>query len=96
MIRVEELMTEEIVHPSNPLHHARALAHRALIRMRLKQWTTAVDDAKEVTFGFIHCPMVVLTIAHKVSQDSAIEDWSYRKRDGPGPQGRTRVGDACF
>ena len=48
MTHVEELLTEEIDHPSNPFHHARALAHRALVRMRLKQWDTAVDDVKKV------------------------------------------------
>ncbi|KAF8556849.1 WD40 repeat-like protein, partial [Imleria badia] len=46
LTRVEELLTQEILHPSNPFHHARALAHRALVRTRSKQWNTAVDDAK--------------------------------------------------
>ena len=95
MTHVEELLTEEIDHPSNPFHHARALAHRAFVRMRLKQWDTAVDDARKV-YCVIYGSMLMLTIACKVYQDSAIGDWSYRKRHGPGPRRRTRVGDTCF
>ncbi|KAH0826783.1 hypothetical protein J3R83DRAFT_5198 [Lanmaoa asiatica] len=47
LIRVEELLTEEILHPSNFFHHARALAHRALMRIRSQQWNMAINDAKE-------------------------------------------------
>ena len=53
LTRVEELLAPEILHPSSPFHHARALAHRALVRARLKQWSTAVDDAKEVLWSHL-------------------------------------------
>ena len=50
LTRVEELLTEEIEQPVDPhlLRHARALAYRALVRSRLKQWDMAIDDAKKV------------------------------------------------
>ena len=38
LTRVEGLLTEEIVLSSNPLYHAQALAYRALVRSRSKQW----------------------------------------------------------
>ncbi|KAF8556862.1 hypothetical protein OG21DRAFT_1495255 [Imleria badia] len=47
LTRVEELLTEDIIHPVNPFHHAHALAHRALVRSRSKQWDMAIDDAKK-------------------------------------------------
>ncbi|KAG8216979.1 hypothetical protein J3R82DRAFT_7285 [Butyriboletus roseoflavus] len=46
LIRAEELLTEEIVHPSSPFHHASALAHRVIVRARSKQQNIAIDDAK--------------------------------------------------
>ena len=39
---VEQLLTDDI------LHHSHALAQRALVRTRLKQWEMAIDDAKKV------------------------------------------------
>jgi len=62
MVRVEELFGEDILHPSNPFHHARALAHRALVRARLKRCDMAIDDAKKVTLTH-PSSHVVLTIA---------------------------------
>ncbi|KAI9569853.1 hypothetical protein HD554DRAFT_2170850 [Boletus coccyginus] len=47
LTRVEELFADDIIHPSNPSHHARALAHRALVRSRLKRCDMAIDDAKK-------------------------------------------------
>ncbi|KAF8556856.1 hypothetical protein OG21DRAFT_1482768 [Imleria badia] len=44
--RVAELLTEE---SARPFHQARALAHRAVVRVRLKQWSMAIDDAKKST-----------------------------------------------
>ncbi|KAI9569842.1 hypothetical protein HD554DRAFT_2327801 [Boletus coccyginus] len=35
------------MHRSTPFHHARALAHRALVRSRLKQCDMAIEDAKK-------------------------------------------------
>ncbi|KAF8546332.1 hypothetical protein OG21DRAFT_1502001 [Imleria badia] len=49
LTRVEELLTEDIIHPDNPSDHAHALAHRALVRARSKQWEVAIDDAKKST-----------------------------------------------
>ncbi|KAI9569819.1 WD40-repeat-containing domain protein [Boletus coccyginus] len=46
-VRVEELLGEDIIYPSNPFHHARALALRALVRTRLKRCDIAIDDAKK-------------------------------------------------
>ena len=45
LTRVEQLLTEEIAHP---FHSARALAQRALVRSRLKEWDLAMEDAKKV------------------------------------------------
>jgi len=61
LARVEELFGEDIIHTSNPFHHARALAHRALVRARLKRRDMAIDDAKKVTLTHLS-PHVVLTI----------------------------------
>ncbi|KAF8554959.1 hypothetical protein OG21DRAFT_967167 [Imleria badia] len=44
LARVDELFTEQI---ADPLYHAHALAQRALVRGRLKQWDMAVEDAKK-------------------------------------------------
>ncbi|KAF8547157.1 WD40 repeat-like protein [Imleria badia] len=49
LTRVEELLKEEIVHPVNPLRHAHAHAHRALVRSRSKRWDMAIDDAQKST-----------------------------------------------
>ena len=51
LTHVEDLLTPEVLQPSSPLNHARALAHRALVRTRLKQWNTAVDDATKVIWS---------------------------------------------
>ena len=48
LTHVEGILTEEILHSSNPLHHAHALAYRALVRSRSKQWNMVVDDANKV------------------------------------------------
>ena len=53
LTRVEDLLTPEVLQPSSPFHHARALAHRALVRTRLKQWNTAVDDATKVIWSHL-------------------------------------------
>lgn len=44
-VKTEALLTEDI-DSGNPSH--RALAHRALIRARLRQWDAANDDAEKV------------------------------------------------
>ncbi|KAG6369523.1 WD40-repeat-containing domain protein [Boletus reticuloceps] len=44
--RVEEVLAQDIMRPSDSLSHARALALRALVRTRLKNWDMALDDAK--------------------------------------------------
>ena len=50
LTRVEQLFTDDISHPFNPFYRSRALAQRALVRTRLKQWEMAIDDAKKVLF----------------------------------------------
>ncbi|KAF8434726.1 hypothetical protein L210DRAFT_3552125 [Boletus edulis BED1] len=47
LTRVEELLIADTTRPSSPLHRARALAYRALVRSRSKHWDTAIDDAKK-------------------------------------------------
>ena len=47
---VEQLFTDDISHPFNPFYRSRALAQRALVRTRLKQWEIAIDDAEKVLF----------------------------------------------
>jgi hypothetical protein len=66
LTNVEDLLTAEIkiVHSSNPLHHAHALAYRALVRSRSKQWNRVVDDANKVTLRHLSSH-VVLTIARQ-------------------------------
>ena len=48
LTRVEQLLTEEIACTSSPFHHARALAYRAIVRTRSRQWVTAIQDAEKV------------------------------------------------
>lgn len=48
LTRVEDLLTGEINHPPSHFHHAQGLAHRALVRSRLKQWDMVIYDAKKV------------------------------------------------
>ena len=48
LTRVEQLLTYDISRPFDPFWHSRALAQRALVRTRLKQWEMAIDDAKKV------------------------------------------------
>ena len=55
LIRVEQLLTDDISHPFNPFYHSRALAQRALVRTRLKRWEMAIDDAKKVFFHAYNC-----------------------------------------
>ena len=64
LTRVEQLLTEEIASTPNPFHHARALAYRALVRSRSRQWDTAIQDAEKV---FLVHPLshVVLIIVHQ-------------------------------
>lgn len=60
--RVGELLMQDIVQPFNPLYHACALAHHALMQTRLKRWDVAVEDAKKVVS--VHpSSYVTLTIA---------------------------------
>lgn len=59
--RAEGLLTEEIIHPSSPFHHAQALAHRSLVRSRVKQWDMAVDDAKKVIYRLISSHLMLTT-----------------------------------
>ncbi|KAI9569839.1 hypothetical protein HD554DRAFT_2313201 [Boletus coccyginus] len=64
LARVEQLFADDIMHPSNPFHHACALAHCALVRTHLKRYEMAIDDAKksiEVQQSTIGC------IAHAIS-----------------------------
>jgi hypothetical protein len=66
LTRVEDLLTAEIeiVYSSNPLHHAHALAYRALVRSRSKQWDMVIDDANKVILRQLSSH-VVLTIARQ-------------------------------
>jgi len=61
LARVEDIFGEDIIYPSNPFHHARTLAHRALVRSRLKRCDVAIEDAKKVNSGYLS-RHVVLTI----------------------------------
>jgi len=64
LTRVEELFAEETIHTSNLSHHACALAHRALVRTRLKRCDMAIDDAKKVNLShLLPSSHAVLTIA---------------------------------
>lgn len=92
LTRVEEILAEEIAHP---FHRARALAQRALVRARLKQWDMAIDDAQEVILGRL-LSYPVLTVTYQVYQGSGICHWSYRKRNGPCRQWGARIGAACI
>jgi len=58
LARAEELFAEETIHTSNPSHHACALAHRALVRTRLKRYDMAIDDAKKVNLSHLSHPML--------------------------------------
>lgn len=49
--RVEQSLTQDMAHPSDPIHHAHALAQRALVRARSGQWDMANDDAEQVFIG---------------------------------------------
>ena len=51
LIRVEELLTQDILHPLHSSHHAHALAQRSLLRTRLQRSEMAIDDAKRVNFS---------------------------------------------
>ena len=88
----EQLLTEDISHP---FHHACALAQRALVRVRLKQWCMASDDAKKVILSHL-LSRPVLTVTRQVYQSPTIRRWPYRKcndaRREPGP----RICDACI
>jgi hypothetical protein len=66
LTRVEDLLTAEleIVHSTNLLHHAHALAYRALVRSRSKQWEMVVDDANKVILRQLSSH-VALTIARQ-------------------------------
>lgn len=77
LIRVDELLTEEIRHPSTPFYHARALAHRVLVRARSKQRNTAIDDAKMVNLSHLLSQIALTLRACKVYQSSEIRHWSH-------------------
>lgn len=70
---IEKLFTEDVLRPSNPFHCARALAHRALVRARLKQHDMAIDDAKKVNFHHLRFHAVLTTARQSIEvQRSAI------------------------
>ncbi|KAF8550473.1 hypothetical protein OG21DRAFT_1446572 [Imleria badia] len=78
LTRVEALLTQEVLHPSNPFHHACALAHRALVRTRLKQWNTAVNDAKQsigIETSLIGRVTLAIGLAGSGEYESAIRDF---------------------
>ena len=79
LTRVEDLLTEEIAHPSNPLRHALALAYRALVRSRSKKWNMAIDDATKVILGHLSSHDVLTTYRAPVYRGSTIRHWSYCK-----------------
>lgn len=58
LTRVENLFTKEITCPQSSFHHAQALAHRALVRCRLKQWDMAIDDAEKVRLHYLFSHVV--------------------------------------
>jgi hypothetical protein len=75
LTRVEDLLTEEIetVHSSNPLHHAHALAYRALVRSRSKQWNLVVDDSNKVILRHLSSHVVLTIVRQSIKlQRSAI------------------------
>ncbi|KAF8556859.1 hypothetical protein OG21DRAFT_1482770 [Imleria badia] len=82
LTRVEQLLTEEILHP---FHQARALAQRALVRTRLKQWSTAVDDAKKsvtIQSSLIGRVALAMSLAGSGEYESAIRDFDLVFSDG--------------
>ena len=82
LTRVEQLLTEEIIRPSSPFHHARTLAYRALVRARSRQWDTATQDAEKVfsVHPVIPCRADCCT---PVNHGSTIRRWSYCTRCRP-------------
>ena len=73
LIRVEDLLTEEIVLSSNPLHHAHALAYRALVRSRSKQWNMVVDDANKVILRHLSSQVALTMVRQSIEvQRSAV------------------------
>jgi hypothetical protein len=50
LTRAEKVLTEKILDVQDPSCHLQYLAHRSLIRSRLKQYNLAIDDAKKLAF----------------------------------------------
>jgi len=72
LARVGELFAEDTTCP-NPFYCARALAHRALVRTRLKQHDMAIDDAKKVNFHHVWLHAVLISARQSIEvQRSAI------------------------
>jgi hypothetical protein len=75
LTRVEDLLTADIetVHFLNPLHHAHALAYRALVRSRSKQWDMVVDDSNKVILRHLSSHVVLTIVRQSIKlQRSAI------------------------
>jgi hypothetical protein len=50
LTRTEQVLTEKILDVQDPSRHSQCLAHRSLVRSRLKHYKLAIDDAKKVAF----------------------------------------------
>ena len=72
LTRVEDLLTEEIVHSSNPLHHTHALAYRALVRSRSKQWNVVIDDAKKVILRHLSSHVVLIIARQSIEVQRSV------------------------
>jgi hypothetical protein len=70
LANAETLLTTAIHESRNPSHHA--LASRALVRARLRQWDASIADATEVFVALLSHPLSLICIKSINFQPSAI------------------------
>jgi hypothetical protein len=80
LVNAEALLTAEIHESRNPIHHA--LASRALVRARLRQWDAAIADATEVCVALLSHALSLIYI-DQVHQHSAVRHWLHCKECSP-------------
>jgi hypothetical protein len=80
LVNAETLLTAEIHESRNPIHHA--LASRALVRARLRQWDAAITDATEVCVALLSHALSLICI-DQVHQHSAVHHWLHCKECSP-------------
>lgn len=82
----EASLTREITNSMDQSHHA--LASRALVRVHMRDWDVAIDDAENVNLCLFPLPH---TYTHsklpQVHRDSAIRAWLHRKEYCTHPRG---------